>query len=101
MVRKRRVIWSLTAQADRKAILNYWKKRNKSSVYPKKLRQTINHIIQQLLSQPHIGAELTKHIRKKTVNDYLIIYEFNDEVLLILSIFDTRQNPDKLDKYFL
>ena len=31
------IIWSETAQKDRKEILLYWKNRNKSSTYSKKL----------------------------------------------------------------
>ena len=35
----KQVVWSLRAQADRKEILNYWRLRNKSNNYSKKLNQ--------------------------------------------------------------
>ena len=37
----KQVIWSLRAQNDKKEILDYWKQRNKSNTYSKKLKRVI------------------------------------------------------------
>ncbi len=65
----RKVKWTITAQQQRKDILQYW-----------------------------INSRLTdiEDVRLKVVRDYLIFYEFDDEYLYILSIWDCRQDPNKL-----
>lgn len=35
----KQVVWSVQAQNDRKQILEYWRLRNKSNTYSKKLNQ--------------------------------------------------------------
>ena len=53
---KRKVIWSLNAQKDRKEILQYWKQRNKSAAYSKKLRKLFSKAIEQLRRIPELEA---------------------------------------------
>ena len=45
---------------------------------------------------PIINKQKFRHI---TIWSYKIIYERTSEVVVILDIFDGRQNPKKLDKY--
>jgi toxin ParE1/3/4 len=45
---------------------------------------------------PIINKEKFRHI---SIWSYKIIYERNSENVIILDIFDGRQNPKKLDKY--
>ena len=97
----RRIIWARRAQEDRKSIFSYWNKRNKSKIYSKKLNLLFNQSVKLLSIHPQTGRITNKeNIRIKVVRDYLIIYEFMDRELIILSIFDTRQNPDKLKNIF-
>ncbi len=92
----RQIIWSRRAQEDRKYIFSYWNKRNKSKVYSKKLNRLFIKAAELLAIHPNIGRVSNKeNIRIKVVKDYLLIYEFTKE-LRILSVFDTRQNPNKL-----
>jgi toxin YoeB len=47
---------------------------------------------------PKIGKETDKaHVRVKVVRDYLIIYEEAPSQIEILTIWDSRQDPDQLD----
>nr|WP_236027539.1 type II toxin-antitoxin system RelE/ParE family toxin [Gelidibacter pelagius] len=40
-----------------------------------------------------------KNVRSKIVRDYLMIYEVNDkDQLLILTIWDSRQSPRRLER---
>lgn len=45
---------------------------------------------------PIINKQKYRHI---SIWSYKIIYERNAEDIIILDIFDGRQNPNKLDKY--
>ena len=51
----KKVIWSIRAQNDRKNILEYWKNRNKSSTYSKKLDQQFKEAINIIKDFPQIG----------------------------------------------
>ena len=95
----KQVIWSFRAQSDRKGILNYWRQRNKSKAYSKKLNQLFKESIKIITDFPQIG-KLTDDIntRIKIVKDYLIIYEETETQILILTIWDSRQDPEKLKK---
>ena len=95
----KQVIWSLRAQNDKKEILDYWKQRNKSNTYSKKLNELFKESIKIILDFPQIGkvTDDTK-ARIKIVRDYLIIYEETETQILILTIWDSRQDPEKLEK---
>jgi plasmid stabilization system protein ParE len=51
----RRVIWVLQAQKDRKEILGYWKERNKSAAYSKKLNRFFREALKLVAKYPIIG----------------------------------------------
>ena len=95
----KQVIWSLRAQNDKKEILDYWRQRNKSNTYSKKLNELIKESIKIILDFPQIGkvTDDTK-ARIKIVRDYLIIYEETETQIFILTIWDSRQDPEKLER---
>ena len=95
----KQVIWSRKAQDDRKKILTYWIERNKSNTYSIKLDSLFRKVIHLIHEYPQIGKPTDdKKARIKIVKDYLIIYEETDTSLVILSIWDSRQNPEKLHR---
>jgi addiction module RelE/StbE family toxin len=95
MVRK--IIWSLRAREDRKAIFSYWNERNKSKVYSKKLNQLFNETISFLSEHPQIGRKtILDNIHVKVVRDYLIIYEITDSEIIIHTIWHGRRDPKVL-----
>jgi toxin YoeB len=93
----KRVIWSPRAQTERKEILDFWFKRNKSKTYSRKLNRLFKEAINLIIDYPEIGnrADL-ENVRAKIIRDYIMFYEINDDELFILSIWDTRQNPENL-----
>jgi addiction module RelE/StbE family toxin len=95
----KQVIWSHRAQNDKKEILDYWRQRNKSNTYSKKLNELFKESIKIILDFPQIGkvTDDTK-ARIKIVRDYLIIYEETETQIFILTIWDSRQDPEKLEK---
>jgi len=96
----RRIIWSRRAQNDRIEIFKYWNERNKSNQYSKKLYGLFIEAVKLIAEYPEIGTPTdNKNARIKIVKDYLIIYEMDEkEQLLILTIWDSRQNPERLKK---
>lgn len=95
----KQIIWSERAQKDRKQILKYWTLRNKSNTYSKKLNQIFIKAIRIISQFPKIGKQTDdKNARIKIVKDYLIIYEETENIINILTIWDCRQNPQKIEK---
>ena len=93
----RRISWSRPAQHDRRTIFTYWNKNNQSNLYSRKLNRLFNEAIITLSKYPFIGrssAILNVHI--KVVRDYLIVYEVLNEEIVILRIWDGRQDSGRL-----
>lgn len=91
------VIWSLEAQTDRKKILNYWVTRNKSTTYSKKLNYLFQETVKLIAKFPQIGRKTDiENVRAKLVKDYYLFYRDQGEDIIILSIWDCRQDPKKL-----
>ena len=95
----KKIVWTAKAQNDRKEILLYWKERNKSLAFSKKLNQLFNDSTNSISKFPKIG-KLTgyKNTRVKIVREYLMVYKEFDSFISILTIWDGRQNPLKLVK---
>lgn len=93
----KQIVWSRRAQRDRRQILEYWRIRNKSNSYSKKLNRLFKDSIKIITDFPQIGRPTDEaNTRIKIVKDYLIIYEETQTQIVILTIWDSRQNPDKL-----
>lgn len=96
----KQIVWSRIAQADRKRILQYRNERNKSKLYSRKLNRLFKEAVKLIAEYPEIGKPTdNRNARIKIVRDYLIIYEVDEkDRLLILTIWDSRQDPKKLEK---
>ena len=94
----KRIIWSKRAQNDRLEIFKYWINRNKSKKYSEKLNTLFKEAVKLISDYPKIGKlSDDKNVRLKIVRDYFIVYEMdNENQLIILAIWDVRQNPKKL-----
>jgi toxin YoeB len=93
----KKIIWSLRAHTDRKDILHYWNQRNKSKRYSIKLNKLFKDAIKIVSIYPKIGRPTNlENVRIKIVKDYLIIYEELESEIHILTIWDSRQDPIKL-----
>ena len=90
---KRKIIWTITANLERKEILEYWILRNKSKRFSVRLNYLILQTLEVLRENPTIGR-LTNvnNVRVKLIREYLLLYEFTDAELIILSIWDARRN---------
>lgn len=94
----KRIIWTPNARDEKKRILSYWLKRNKSNVYSKKLNILFKQAIHLIANKP-IPRRITdfEDVYVKIVRDYKIFFTEDEESIYIISIWDTRQDPNKLE----
>jgi plasmid stabilization system protein ParE len=93
----KRVIWSNLARDEKYGIFTYWNSRNKSTAYSKKLNGLFNEAIKLIKDFPEIGRLTDIHcVRRFVVKDYLILYKVAADAIYILSVWDARQDPEKL-----
>jgi plasmid stabilization system protein ParE len=94
---KLKIIWSHRAEIKLFKILEFYSGRNKSRSYSKKLYQRLNKELKIILKQPDIGLKTEiDYIRGLFIDDYILFYEFVNEVIVIHTIWDCRQNRDNL-----
>jgi len=95
----KQLIWSPRAQNDRKEILKFWRDQNKSNTYSKKLDQRFREAINIIKDFPQIGKQTdVAKARVKVVKDYLLIYEETIDSIIILTIWDSRQDSKTLSQ---
>jgi plasmid stabilization system protein ParE len=96
----RRLKWSTTSKIQRKEIFEYWNRRNKSKTYSKKLNILFNECAEMILQYPTIGIDMPNiKCRKRLIRDFYFIYKISNESVEIISIWDTRQNPNKFQNF--
>ena len=95
----RKIIWSKRAQQDRYSIFKYWNKRNNSNNYSKRLNTLFIAAAEFVAHNPTTGKQTDRqNIRIKFVSHFALLYEIRKSELHLLTIFDTRQDPDKLEQ---
>ena len=93
----KRVIWSPLAKRKRHQILEYWVKRNKSKSYSIKLNSLFKDAQKLISEHPNIGIPTDEpNVRHKLVRDYSLFYELRQDSIIILTVWDNRQDPNKL-----
>jgi plasmid stabilization system protein ParE len=92
---KYKIDWSIEARLDLIDILEYYNKRNKSSLYSKKLNSKINKSTKLISKNPLIGLQSEiESVRVLITGDYQIIYELSEDLILITMIWDCRRDPE-------
>jgi len=93
----RRIVWSSLAKLQLKAIFEYFNFKKKSKSYSLKLNRLIQTELKTLPQQPNIGKKTDSiNVRGLLVENYYIFYEINETHIIILSVWDTRQDPKRL-----
>ena len=94
-----KIIWSEKANNDLINILEYWKERNLTNAFSIKLNEIIHKRIELIAQYPKLGKRTRiKDVRVHVVKDYLLFYRIVNKSIYILSVFDGRQDPNKLKK---
>lgn len=95
---KKKIVWASNAKTQLLEILEYFIIRNKSNSYSIKLHKIFKSQIALLVTKPEIGKKSSiDNVRGLIIEDYIVFYEINDKHIVILSIWDCRQNPNKLN----
>jgi plasmid stabilization system protein ParE len=98
-----KVKWTFHAISELKSIYIYYK-LSASSVVAEKIKRDVLKAAQGLSKHP-LSGQLEEHLsslrqdhRYIVVGRYKIIYLVIDKEIFVVDIFDTRQDPDKLDR---
>ena len=92
-----KVIWSETAAKQRRAIFEYWNKRNHSTRYSERIRVLVEKRIELIKKNP--TSFLTsdyKEMYVTVIEHFCLYFKIVKEGILITAFWDSRQNPDKL-----
>ncbi|AJW64919.1 Plasmid stabilization system protein [Elizabethkingia miricola] len=93
----RKIIWTQKANIERRDILEYWIDRNKSKKFSIKLNKLIVDTIKQIAENPGIGRKTNlENVWVKIIRDYLLFYEFDENYLKILTLWDGRREENSL-----
>ncbi len=94
---KRKIVWSNRARTKLLIILEFYTERNKSKSYSQKLYTKISKELSLLLNQPEIGIKTElEAIRGLIVDEFILFYEVTSEMIIVHTIWDSRQNPTDL-----
>lgn len=98
-----KVLWSDTALGQLEDIYSYYKEKASPTVARKIVKKLIDKSL-ILESNPLVGVlepllmgrVYGKEYRFLVEKNYKIIYCFNANLVEVMAVFDTRQNPEKL-----
>lgn len=94
---KQKIVWSHRARIKLYEVLEFYSERNKSKTYSKKLYTKFSKELSLLLKQPEIGIKTElETVRGLIVDEYILFYEVTSEMIIVHTIWDSRQNPDDL-----
>lgn len=95
---KRKIIWSARARLDLFEILDFYYKRNGTISYSRKLNATIRKAIRLLEKYADIGIQTdVNDVRNLITGDFGVFYEVKPNTIEIITIWDSRQNPNNLN----
>lgn len=94
----KKIIWSETAENDLEQILeyisHYWSHRL-AFKFIEKIDHTLLHLVKYPKLHPLIHKDLK--VRKCVLTDKnILFYKYDGQTIIILRIFDVRQNPESL-----
>jgi plasmid stabilization system protein ParE len=99
MARKGKVIWTETARSGFRNTCTYWNKRNASNAYSRRLRKLVQSALDKIILFPKSGVPSSfEGVRFVVVRDYLLFYQESRGNIILLSFWDGRQHPEKLDE---
>ena len=97
-----KLIWTEFAIYNLKEIFDYHKEVTNTKVATK-IRKNIFSSTKQLLKNPQSGQtelfleKLKEDHRYIVAGHYKVIYKVSEDIIVITDIFDTRQNPVKIN----
>jgi plasmid stabilization system protein ParE len=94
---RREIVFTLTAAKQRRAILEYWTKRNGSAKYAKKLIRISGEHLKVIAQFPESFRESeVSGVHESTMGHFSIYYRFTETRIIVMAFWDNRQDPKKL-----
>jgi toxin YoeB len=94
----RRIIWTSYAEDTWRKILEFYIIRNGSKTYSRKLNSEIAQLINLIKKFPLLGISTDlENVRILIKWDFKIFYKITPDEILILLIWDCRQNPKDIE----
>jgi toxin YoeB len=95
----KRLIWSNEAKDCRQEIFEFWNQQTGSKVYSRKLNTLFNEAAKLISNFPKIGRISDfENVRVKNMKQYQLFYRETESQIQILLVWDTRRDPDELNK---
>ncbi len=94
---KRTIVWTETAARQRREILKYWTKRNRSTIYAEKLIKLTARQLKSILTHP-TQFKLSEYpqTRESAMGHFSIYYKVTDKYIIVTAFWDNRQDPKSL-----
>jgi len=94
---KRKIVWSHRAKIKLYEILKFYIDRNQSNSYSNKLYKRFTKELKLLKKHPDLGINTEiENVRGLIIGEYIIFYQITDEMIIVHSVWDCRQNPENL-----
>lgn len=91
------IVWTELAELKFHNLLTYYLDRNRSNVYPLRLQDATDNVLEILQTNPFIGRVVhASGTRAVPVLKFEIIYEVVDNDIVILTFWDPKQDPKRL-----
>ncbi|RYE21241.1 MAG: type II toxin-antitoxin system RelE/ParE family toxin [Sphingobacteriaceae bacterium] len=91
------LIWSVKAKKDLKAIKDFYNHRNQSSIYSNKLLKELRATAVLFCKYPEVAITTDyNQVKGFVILDYFLFYRIFESHILILTVWDSRRNPDAL-----
>ncbi|RYX80024.1 type II toxin-antitoxin system RelE/ParE family toxin [bacterium] len=91
------IIWSPKSKRDLRAIKSFYDNRNQSSTYSNELLKRLRETAILFCKYPEIAITTDyNQIKGFIILDYILFYTIFDSHILIITIWDSRRNPDAL-----
>lgn len=91
---KRKISWTRRALQGKMAIMEFWFRETGTVDYSIKLEALFTSTVETLTTLPRIGPlfDEKRNIRYVVVRDYKFYYTFDNNQVVVLSIWDTRRD---------
>ena len=94
----KKIVWTSKAANLFTKTLEFYCQRNHSNTYSRKLNMEIYETVKLLAKYPLIGLKTNmKNIRVLIKGDFKIFYEIRIAEIVIHLVWDSRQDPSKLN----
>jgi hypothetical protein len=95
-----KVVWSKTSEKELIKTLLYWKEKNQSNTYSKKLFSELISATNLMAEFPNLGFPTSYQNNRILVSsNYKLIFEATKTQIKIKRFFDTRRNPKLINKF--